>query len=667
MLLHGAHGKKRYPSLSNSHYYYLRQTDEGINQLVRHSLNLDKQDTGSAAELVSPEGFNLKTRINEYGGKPYRLVSSKSEQACLLVNDMDGCLYYLELTGELTGNANKVDFSAFADQQIHSTGDLGDIAGFGDFQVLDNEWLISIVDRKPHGKAQEHSMTIELASRKRAKACVCLRRGADFYSNLVLSPDSKYLAWVEWNHPNMPWDDTRAFVAQLIKSESGEYGLHAIREVSFGEPASICQLEFADESTLCFAADFSNSQGTLRDFSNIYALDLTENSLKPSRITDFEGEFAYPHWQYTDARIKRVENGELYAILSKADCDQLLRIDLRKGLDQANTQLVTADAKASWFQSIDSDGSKHCIVREYTNDDLVKLTLSDGLELSDLRTQQNPLNTADISVGEHIQYPSSDADFAYGYYYPPVNSSYQKSADQLPPLLVMVHGGPTARAYGFLDLQKQFWTSNGFAVLDVNHRGSSGYGRAFRDALYGGWGEKDTSDVVSAIKYLADAGKVDPNGIVIRGKSAGGYAVLSAITHYAEVFAAGASYYGIGNLVTLCQLTHKFEKHYTDQLIGEVFDDTSSSDEQSAFYQRSPVNFVDQVRCPLVILQGADDKVVPPELAREMVEALNKNKIPNDYIEYPGEGHGFKRLETNVDAWQKEINFYREVLSRDSN
>jgi dipeptidyl aminopeptidase/acylaminoacyl peptidase len=650
-----------YPSIDTEFVYFLRQTDQGDTQLVRSGVE-NINPLHFKVEQVSPQGFNVKTRINEYGGKPYRI----SQHGLLMVNDADKKLYCLSKTSP---DPVPVDFT-------RQQEDGGPIAGFGDFQFAGQDRVVSIIDRKPKDGLAEHTMAIEATafkidglesnSKNETEQAICLREGADFYSNLVVSPNGSQIAWVEWDHPNMPWDDTRAFVANLIE-DLGELTLANVREIEFSDSASICQLEFADEDILCFAADFKNSDGTVNNYSNLYAVDLNHDQLKPVRLSDFEGEFSYPHWQYTDARVKSLGNGLVAGILSEAHGDKLVLFDLTKGIEKASQRTLNNAGETSWFQSLDSNAQGGFVVRQFGEDHLVKLSLFDGDGLTDLCMQDNPLPEDAVARAQHIDYPTRDEARAYAYFYPPCNPQEVAESTHLPPLIVMVHGGPTARAYGFLDLQKQFWTSNGFAVLDVNHRGSSGYGRSFRDALYGGWGKTDTNDIADAINYLLANNMVDPDGVLIRGKSAGGYAVLCALTQYASTFAGGACYYGIGNLVTLCELTHKFEKHYTDRLVGEPFDKATALDSQSQFQLRSPLNYVDNIACPIVIFQGSDDQVVPPELAKEMVSALEQNSLTNYYFEYPNEGHGFRKLETNLDAWQKELDFYREVLIRESN
>ncbi len=268
----------------------------------------------------------------------------------------------------------------------------------------------------------------------------------------------------------------------------------------------------------------------------------------------------------------------------------------------------------------------------------------------------------DISVAEPICYPTRNGGNAFAYFYTPKNSRYQGPSDARPPLLVMVHGGPTSRCAHTFDVTKQYWTTIGFAVLDVNHRGSTGHGRVYRQSLLGHWGEYDVTDIVDGIEYLKQRDLIDPHKVCIRGRSAGGYTVLQALTQFPNYFNVGACYFGIGNLVTLAETTHKFELHYTDGLIGEVFDRQHARRRDSLYYQRSPIHYVHRLDSPMIVFQGLDDKVVPPSVSRELVAALKERDIAHEYVEYPGEGHGFRSSKTNIDALTRETHFYIQIL-----
>jgi dipeptidyl aminopeptidase/acylaminoacyl peptidase len=250
---------------------------------------------------------------------------------------------------------------------------------------------------------------------------------------------------------------------------------------------------------------------------------------------------------------------------------------------------------------------------------------------------------------------------AYAYYYPP--SDYSDNPDNLPPMVVMIHGGPTANAIGLYDLLKQFWTTHGYAVLDVNHRGSTGYGREFRQSLLGRWGERDVDDVIDAIDYAVSKKCANRDELFVRGKSAGGYAVLRLLTEYGEYFAAGASYYGIASLAMLAEDTHKFELYYSEKLLGQAYDPESASQAGDPYYDRSPVNFLNKICCPVIVFQGSEDQVVPSSLAHNLVNVLKQNDIFHDYIEYAGEGHGFRNPKNCSDALQRELDFYAAALA----
>ena len=228
----------------------------------------------------------------------------------------------------------------------------------------------------------------------------------------------------------------------------------------------------------------------------------------------------------------------------------------------------------------------------------------------------------------------------------------------------MVHGGPTGSASPAFAPLKQYFTTSGFAVFDVNHRGSTGFGRDYRQRLLGNWGEIDTSDIADGIQFLVDQGRADADAVFIRGGSAGGYAVLRALTEFPDLFRGGASYYGIGNLITLAEITHKFESRYTDQLIGEPYDPATASLPSSRYTQRSPSFFMDQIRCPVIVFQGLEDKVVPPALAEEIIATLKRNGVAHEYHAYEGEGHGFRQIETRIDSLKRELEFYQAIFGR---
>jgi len=609
--------------------------------------------TGNETECITPAPFNLRTSINEYGGRPFWVFG----QEIVFANQKDQCLYRQTLS----------DGTASYPKQITRSSDSLTSMYTDVVKVSDDIYLALVEQERP--QSQENVMCVVLLDvTKRDSDPIVLSHGADFYSNLVYHAGTKRIAWVQWNHPNMPWDETELWVAKLDLSEetklSGvEARINARHKVPLASKACVCQLRFAGNGRLFFSAD-DCSGSMVRDYWNIYCLDVESSFV--SEVTNLDCEFGYPHWVYGDLRIVQLTSNQLLAVGSRPQGDSLFAID------QDSLAVTTLTTTESTIQHLQSNGDGKFVAELLEKDRppaLVTASLTGEGTLSNfdgILTGDDPVE--EVSLAEHMKFQCRDNGEAYGFFYPPKKAACElmTDAEQKPPLIVLIHGGPTARAYRHFDIQKQFWTSRGFALLDVNHRGSTGYGRAYRDALYGNWGELDTSDIMDGIEALVKNGKVDPERICIRGKSAGGYAVLRALTEYPNRFKAGACYYGIGNLVTLAETTHKFEKYYTDRLIGEEFSPQLARTEQSRFYQRSPIHKISQVNSAMIVFQGRLDKVVPPSVAEEVVDVLKTAELEHQYVEYDDEGHGFRMVDNNIDAWSKELAFYRKVLGKSS-
>jgi dipeptidyl aminopeptidase/acylaminoacyl peptidase len=290
------------------------------------------------------------------------------------------------------------------------------------------------------------------------------------------------------------------------------------------------------------------------------------------------------------------------------------------------------------------------------SDEVASIDLQSGQLESCLADDQLPLDRSWLSLAEPVNYPTSDGDHAYAFYYPPQNPNVDMLAGELPPLLVMTHGGPTGSTTASLSLRNQFWTSRGFAVLDVNYRGSTGYGRGYREKLQGKWGIYDVDDVVAGAKYLATRGMADGERLAIRGGSAGGYTTLAALT-FTDTFAAGASYYGIGDLLSLAEDTHKFEARYLDGLVGQL------PGQRDVYEARSPLKHVEGLSCPVIFMQGEEDRVVPPQQAEQMAAALKDKGLDVELLMYAGEQHGFRRAETIINTLQSELAFYGRIFN----
>ena len=269
-----------------------------------------------------------------------------------------------------------------------------------------------------------------------------------------------------------------------------------------------------------------------------------------------------------------------------------------------------------------------------------------------------------VPVPEFVEFATSREEMAYGLFFAPLNPGYTGPCSRHPPLMVMIHGGPTGRSSRGYEGIRHHYCSLGFAVLDVNHRGSTGFGRTYRQGLLGNWGVDDCEDIAAGIGYLIRQQQIDPELVFMRGGSAGGYAVQRALTRHNELFCAGASYYGIGNLITLSEITHRFESRYTDQLIGEEYDRNRAQNPASRYRKRSPIFEMDKLNCPLILFQGSEDRVVPPELSHEVVELLKRKGIHHAYHEYVGEGHGFRNKSTKLAALSAEIEFFTDIVRK---
>lgn len=605
---------------------------------------------GAKTQCITPQPFSLRTSVNEYGGKPFWLFGDE----LLFVNQKDQCLYRQWLSEDGASSAERVTNPA--------------ARMYTDLIKLKQDTYLAIVEQEC-AQDQENTMCIAILDLSRqADQLIMLGQGADFYSNLVYHPASKKVAWVQWDHPNMPWDETQLWVADLRLPDDRKRvkaSLVQSTRVSLDAGACVCQLLFAANGRLFFSADYPSREAehgeAERNFWNVHSLNLDGNSV--SRVSNIELEFGYPHWVYGDARIVQLCDDKLLVVGSSPEGDAFFAID------QESLHIAKLHSSRATIQHLHSDG-RGSVMFEYMSQKeapaIKTASLKNDESLSDFRSVlTSTASLYEMSQAEHIRYQGKDDGHAYGFFYAPVNGACQAqtSGKRKPPLIVLVHGGPTARAYAHFDIQKQFWTSRGFALFDVNHRGSSGYGRRYRDALYGHWGDLDISDIIDGIDALVNAGKIDPERVCIRGKSAGGYAVLRALTEHPNYFKVGACYYGIGNLVTLAETTHKFEKHYTDRLIGEAFAADTARLASSRFHQRSPIHKMNRVTSAMIVFQGLLDKVVPPGVAREVIDVLTNAEIEHDYIEYVDEGHGFRIVDNNIDAWTKELAFYRKVLT----
>lgn len=580
-----------------------RPQEQGRTALVRES-------AGVRTDLL-PAPHSIRTRAHEYGGSPYLATAT----AIFYVLDSDQRIYRYN----------------FADKETHAVTPAGAYR-YADFCYDHRRGCLIVVREDCIQDAHQPESAIITLDLNKDEIHI-LAQGADFYSNPRLSPDGTHLSFLRWNHPNMPWDGTECVLAQL--NHQGDVASSAV--IAGGADESVFQPQWSPTGELFFVSDRSN-------WWNIYRW----NGAEAEAICVLGAEFATPQWVFGMSCYGFLSSNEILCCFSQQGFWQL-------GVIHSETNLLTkietnfrdianiyCSAGVGYF--VAASATKSAQLWQYADGKLT--ALSDNV-------QAVPEDF--IAPAQPIEFPTQDGENAHGFFYAPKNPDINQSTEQLPPLLVMCHGGPTGATESSLNLKIQFWTSRGFAVLDVNYRGSTGYGRQYRDRLKNNWGVTDVIDVCSGVDYLAAKYLIDKNKVAIRGSSAGGYTALAALT-FSDTFKAGASLYGIGDLEALARDTHKFEAHYLDSLVGQY------PAQKAIYQQRSPIHHVDQLNCPVIFLQGLQDKVVPPTQAEAMVAALQKKGIMTKYITFEEEGHGFRQAQNIQRALNEELAFYLTVF-----
>ena len=480
-----------------------------------------------------------------------------------------------------------------------------------------------------------------------------LEQGADFYMHPSISPDGKLLAWVEWDHPNMPWDGSRLMLGELVEDGSS---LKAVKQVSGDERAATFQPIFSpDGSKLAW---LQNSA----EFDDLVILDLINNTQQ----TLLENQnLMLPAWVQGQRTLGWTNDGNsIFFLLNQQGIVSLNKIDLKN--DQGEWNPYPGQASSLRGERIDTegftlleqptlapDGSLTFIAQSASLAPRIAL-LKDGQIRTIARSASDVLGNENISDPQNFRWTSSDGVDVFGLYYPPANANFQ--SDGAPPLVVYVHGGPTSQVFNGFNMEATYFTSRGYAYFAVNYRGSTGFGRSYRDTLKGNWGKIDLQDVVEGTQALVDAGKADPKKLVIKGGSAGGFTVLNALVHHPGFFKAGLCSYGVSNLFLLDMDTHKFEAHYNESLVGKL------PEAAEKYHAWSPVYHADKIRDAIAIFQGSDDKVVPVEQSESIVNLLRANKVPHLYKLYEGEGHGFRKKVNLVDFYETIDRFLKQYV-----
>jgi dipeptidyl aminopeptidase/acylaminoacyl peptidase len=586
-----------------------RPAEGGRTVLVR------RQADGTIAD-VTPPPFNVRSRVHEYGGGAHAISGGPSGPEVFFVDFGDQAIYRQRPGDPPVPLASPPDWR------------------FGDL-VVDpaRPRLLAVGERQRPGQEPENAV---VAIDRRSGALEVLVHGADFYASPTPSADGARLAWLSWSHPHMPWDAAALQVAEL---DAGGRPGHP-RHVAGDAQGSAQQPVFGPDGALWFLYEGNG-------FSNLWR----QGERGPEPVTELEAELGLPLWQLGVSTWGFVDAGTVLLSAVKMGSAQLCTCDI------AQRKVVPIPSEITAVSHLSVRQGRAALLAGFADRPAAVLEL-DPRSGTFTRLRQafdSPLPASFISRPELISFPTSAQDTAHGFFYAPSNPEVRPPTGDRPPLLVLVHGGPTAASTPAFSAAVQFWTTRGFAVLDVNYRGSSGYGRRYRDRLNGNWGVFDVDDCVAGVRALAAAGRVDPRKVAIRGGSAGGFTVLAALIG-TDCFGAGASHYGVSDLVALARDTHKFESHYCEGLVAPFHE------QPEVYRERSPITHADRLRTPVIFFQGLDDRVVPPDQTERLVEALRSKGLPTEYHAFAGEQHGFRRAETLRRVLEAELAFYGRVF-----
>ena len=585
-----------------------RPTEGGRNVIVRRTPDGQTSD-------MTPTQLNARTRVHEYGGGAFAVI--------------DGTIYLCN----------------FADQRIyrqepgappHPITPEADLR-YADIAIDRRRSRIICVREDHTGARCEPVNTLVSLKLEGGKGGQVLVSGNDFYSSPRLSPDGSRLAWLTWNHPDMPWDGTELWVGELRVDGS----LGRLEQVAGGIDESILQPEWSPDSILYFVSDRAG-------WWNLYCW--FQGQIKP--LCEMKTDFGRPQWVFGMSTYAFESAGCIICVYTEQGMWRLASLDTATGkielIEIPYTDIRNLRASSGLAVFIAGSPTEPPSIVRF---DLARHRIEVLRRSSDVKVDAEYL-----SIPKAIEFPTEKGLTAHAFFYAPRNRDHAGPSGERPPMLVISHGGPTAATSTVLSWGIQYWTSRGIAVLDVNYGGSSGYGRAYRQRLNSQWGVVDLDDCVNGARTLVEIGKVDGNRLAIRGGSAGGYTTLCALT-FRNIFKAGASYFGLSDLETFVKDTHKFESRYLDRLIGPY------PERRDLYKERSPIHFVDQISCPIILFQGLEDKVVPPNQAELMFKALRDKGLPVAYVPFDGEQHGFRRAENIKRSLDAELYFYSKIFS----
>lgn len=574
------------------------------------SVIVKRASSGEISENLPPP-FSARTRVHEYGGGAYAAAGG----TVYFSHSADGRLYRLE-PGQISVPITPAGDFRYADLV---------------FDRRRSRILAVREDHRDSGFPVNTLVSVDLYARRPVEV---LFSGRDFYAAPRLSPDGSRIAFLAWSLPDMPWEGTEIWTADL----DGEGRPEPPRRVAGGREESIFQPEWSPSGELYFVSARTG-------WWNIYRLE----GRKVVPVCPMEAEFGLPLWSLGSSTYAFTGAGEIVAAFCRKGIWGLGVISFPDGklreVDTGYTEITGLQGRPDSAVFLAASPLAPPAVVEYLPD-------RNRIEVIGGRERIDPEL---ISLPEPVEFPTGEAEIAYGFFYPPRNPNYRLPEGELPPLLVVPHGGPTGSASTALSLKTQFWTGRGFAVLLVNYRGSTGYGRGYRRALDGRWGEAEVEDCIRGAQWLAESGRVDPLRMAIRGSSAGGFTALLALAR-SSLFRAGAVYYGVSDLELLAAEDHKFESGSLSRLVGPY------PERRDLYRSRSPLHLAGKISAPVIFFQGEDDRVVPPEQTARMAAALREKGIPAEVISFPGEGHGFRASEAVCRALEAEHAFYRRFL-----
>ena len=647
---------------------------------------------------ATPTEANVRTRVHEYGGGAWWAEGG----VCYYSDDSDGCLRKIVVNGGNGRDGENEESRAYENVEpvLLTKSEDGFADRWADMRLTpDGEWLVCVRERHRTGTSEAHAETsamdggagsargaaLEGETEQESEAAldgeavqedgaqdseevahpmptneiaavatdgsgeiVTLASGADFYAAPRPSPDGSRLAWVSWDLPDMPWDNTNLWVAELRDNEISNPRCLA------GRDSSLANSEHSEADEWVFQPEWHGDALTFVSdrggWSSLWMAEFSPSgAAAPRRLVEYgDAEIQVPHWVFGQSRYAHAKTGLVWAAT-------------RAGRDELHFGAGVAFHECSSVASVQAwrGGVVALVGRWDSSPEILLLTKEGGSVAKEvIRPASGPhFDEGFFPPPEMITFAtgSSGNSVAHALYFAPAHPECAGPQDAFPPLVVVAHGGPTGAARQELSWSRRYWTSRGFAVVDVDYRGSTGYGRKYRNALDGLWGVADVEDCIAAARHLCDRGDVDPQRLAIKGGSAGGYSVLCALAFY-DIFAAGVSRYGIADLEALARDTHKFECRYLDRLVGPYPAD------RATYTERSPINHVEKLSCPMLILQGLQDKVVPPQQAEAMVDALKKRNLPYAYLAFPEEGHGFRNAASQIAAQEAELSFFGKIF-----